>query len=389
MKTERFGCTMDPGSKDVKGHTPHKLPFQHLAGTIQMLMQDNVFSGSEWKTLFFSLQGDKLFYFKSKQHLEHIGFLVLRRIKSITLKDEFRILIETQEPSNPSKLTWLKFFSLEQMHAWHERLQIVTKFFRDDYQEVHNHKKDSDSDELAKTGDLKSSSSEHQRAPASPKLVHSSPIKNSPTPIDLRQSTPFIQRPATPKPNETDSQPDHNHNFSSLSSDEKDQKIHLLLQQLQQQEKTIQQMKQTTQTEETARFQKQLDELQFKYETQNEKLVEIQEDNDEKTKVVRQLETQVKELQLKLLDKTEMELSEKSRAFMSRPQNDPDTKLQSQLLKLQEKYFFSLAMNIKMMGSAPQLDVNALYQQALSLGIGVDAWDSWILAHANDTSVRF
>jgi len=63
--------------------------------------------------------------------------------------------------------------------------------------------------------------------------------------------------------------------------------------------------------------------------------------------------------------------------------------LEAELQKVKRKYFFTLALNIKINKSLFDMDINALYSWATEQKIPVDQWDNWILQHAHNKDARY
>jgi len=107
---------------------------------------------------------------------------------------------------------------------------------------------------------------------------------------------------------------------------------------------------------------------------------EIQRELIQKNTKIEQLEKKIEQLEKN--DSVNNAQNSKRTDNSSKPEVD-------QFQKLKQKYFFTLAINIKMMQSLSDMDVNALYTRIMADKIPVEEWDSWILAHANDKDTLF
>jgi len=53
-------------------------------------------------------------------------------------------------------------------------------------------------------------------------------------------------------------------------------------------------------------------------------------------------------------------------------------KTANQVESIKRRYFFSLALNIKINSNLVDLDINRLYLEAISKDIPLETWDKWI-----------
>lgn len=112
-------------------------------------------------------------------------------------------------------------------------------------------------------------------------------------------------------------------------------------------------------------------------------------ENEELTKRNKSLEIEILDYKEKLAAQTQQLYASMKSFKPLHITNDTIVKEQEETLLLKQRLFFSLAMNAKMSGIAPNLNINSLYQKAIVNKVPSADWDAWIYQHSLDPDCSF
>jgi len=315
--------------------------------------EDQLFSVG-WKKRYFKLEGDKLYSFRSDVDVEHSGFIDLRLVVSITLRPgvERQILVKQN-----SKNIYLYCSTDEDLHRWLNGLKAWVDYFHQDWVNAHF---------MDPSGALAES----------PFKAKSMKVRKNDENLEKRQMNESTEPDNSIQENKPSQE---NESGNPGSKEEKD---------ISTTRTTLNPLSETTtpndpntlngknwdEIEKTLveRLKKQEEEYQIDMQFKEQHYQDLLKQKD----IVLQ-----KEKALRIHESTQLKkkISEKDELI---------TQLQSKIKELEKtvsetdsikrRYFFSLALNIKINAHLVDMNINDLYTEAISNNIPLETWDKWI-----------
>eukprot|EP01126_Amoeba_proteus_P013740 TRINITY_DN15890_c0_g1_i2.p1 TRINITY_DN15890_c0_g1~~TRINITY_DN15890_c0_g1_i2.p1 ORF type:complete len:385 (+),score=91.74 TRINITY_DN15890_c0_g1_i2:112-1266(+) len=361
-----------------------------LRGTFDM--KDNTMF-SVWTKRYFNLEGDKLFYYKSKTHLEHLGFVHLPYILGVKQRSDQNIKREWVVEITKDNITlYIDTVNSETMEKWIVGLQRWIYYFKEDWSQVNSSPARFEGDKLQFYLQNTPSGISEEKNKLSSRSLQKLPAPQSPSP--QQQQPDAMRSPRT--------------GYAGSPENELQSRVKMLEEYVSSQIRDIEDL--ASRCNELEEEHREKVEHLARLETrrlQYDQLINIKEEQLKKQKAeieslqnmvtrsqsdesiantnkIKQLEEKVNLLRqqntslLQLLDPTSKDQVLK---FIS--QQEDLLSLQKENLKLKQQYFFALAVGIKMMYGV-NLDINELYLKTVEEKVPMDQWDQWIMNGANN-----
>eukprot|EP01130_Rhizamoeba_saxonica_P017453 TRINITY_DN8467_c0_g1_i1.p1 TRINITY_DN8467_c0_g1~~TRINITY_DN8467_c0_g1_i1.p1 ORF type:complete len:235 (-),score=68.52 TRINITY_DN8467_c0_g1_i1:98-802(-) len=132
--------------------------------------------------------------------------------------------------------------------------------------------------------------------------------------------------------------------------------------------------------------------IRYNQQKESEQISELHVVINNQSETIVQLEKQVERLQIELVDCQKLNAVRDEKGKLKRSQKlniALDLDERQEMEELKQKYFFSLALNIKLNMKIGDLDVNSMYTRVRKESIPVNDWELWILDHIDDPDSRF
>jgi len=305
--------------------------------------EDNLFS-VVWKKRYFKLEGDKLYSFISEFDVEHSGVIDLRTVISVTQRSGVERQIEVK---SKDKTTYLYCFTEADLQRWMTGLKAWVDYFRRDWVPSHH---------LDQSGVLS----------ASPFKTNSRPIRVTSEKSSFNKRENLSQTPET---------------IPSFTKTIEPETIATQAPQVIPETKISENPALSQQNNNTWDAQEiQLLEKIKKQEEENQILLELKEQQYQD--LLKQKDTVLqKEKALRLHETTQLKkkMTEKDELITQLQSKVKELeKTANQVESIKRRYFFSLALNIKINSNLVDLDINRLYLEAISKDIPLETWDKWI-----------
>jgi hypothetical protein len=369
-----------------------KLP--PLSGWLQRT-ESNIFS--LWKKRFFKLEGDKLYWYNTSLDLEHLGFIELRDIVSVEQRDQ-RKSPNQIEVRLRTKALYLYCLNEEEVKYWIDGLKRWVAFFNEDWKNVHDQ---SEANGLVLSSSLPSPSVKESILKSNfPPLSHNSSdiIESNKLSSNSLSTSSEIQTEPNSLKASSNGQDDQIFNLSF--KEDHMQKVytnHLNIIP----ESNLEESNLLSESIKDKNSESQTDNLSVSNIISEKSIVEIESSQknvgilsdpskqqvdileDKEIQWKEQLRQKDLELQKERENVTllKKEINEKNQQIsnLQLKINELETESQRETENIKQRYFFSLALNIKMNSNQMEMNVNDLYTQVRSTNLPVETWAKWIL----------